>query len=80
MDDRLRVRELQSQIEGDFWQAIRSAIAERSVGERQAVVYLHGYNTTFNEAANRVAMHAVRRELVEKLIETVGFLRPSNRA
>jgi uncharacterized protein (TIGR00290 family) len=32
-----------------------------------------GLLTTFNEEANRVAMHAVRRELVEKQAEAVGL-------
>jgi len=54
-DDRLYVRELQPQNHSEFWASIRSAVAERSVGERHAVLYLHGYNTSFDEAAIRAA-------------------------
>ena len=32
-----------------------------------------GLLTTFNEAADRVAMHAVRRELVERQAEATGL-------
>jgi uncharacterized protein (TIGR00290 family) len=41
----------------------------RQRGEYEVV----GLLTTFNQAANRVAMHAVRRELVERQAATVGL-------
>lgn len=40
---------------------------------RQAAVEVVGLLTTFNEAANRVAMHGVRRELVEAQADAVGL-------
>jgi esterase/lipase superfamily enzyme len=54
-DDRLKVRELRPQNQEEFFGSLRSAIGERSVRERQAVLYLHGYNTSFDEAAIRAA-------------------------
>jgi uncharacterized protein (TIGR00290 family) len=40
---------------------------------RQAEFDVVGLLTTFNEAADRVAMHAVRRELVEAQAEAIGL-------
>jgi uncharacterized protein (TIGR00290 family) len=49
-----------------------SAWALHVLGQ-QAEVEVVGLFTTFNEAANRVAMHAVRRELVEAQARVIGL-------
>jgi len=40
---------------------------------QQADIEVVGLLTTFNEPADRVAMHAVRRQLVETQAESVGL-------
>jgi esterase/lipase superfamily enzyme len=53
-DDRLTVQGLHSLNDEDFGYHLLGH-RRASVGERQVVVYLHGYNTTFHEAAIRAA-------------------------
>jgi esterase/lipase superfamily enzyme len=55
-DERLRILGLAAEEEGAFWEELRSTLAgERGESERQALVYLHGYNVTFEQAAIRAA-------------------------
>jgi|GEM_PF-1207463 len=57
-DDRLKLVELTALVAGDYWQKIRSALADENVGERRALVYIHGFNVTFEEAALRAGQIA----------------------
>jgi esterase/lipase superfamily enzyme len=56
-DDRLKVdwaslRELSDML---FWENVQQALRERGEGERRALVFLHGYNVSFEGAALRAA-------------------------
>jgi esterase/lipase superfamily enzyme len=54
-DDRLKLVELE-RLAGDlFWTSVRTALAERDMGSRDAVVFIHGFNVSFEEAALRAA-------------------------
>ncbi len=54
-DDRLRVLERAELDRDAFWTALRDELARDDVDEQQALVYLHGYNVPFDEAAIRAA-------------------------
>ena len=54
----------------EFGQRQRLAL---HVLRQRAEVEVVGLVTTFNEAVDRVAMHAVRRELVDAQVQTVGL-------
>ncbi len=55
------------------WSSGKDAAWSLHVLRRQADVEVVGLLTTFNELADRVAMHAVRRELVETQAVAVGL-------
>ena len=52
-DDRLRVVERAEMARDAFWKALRRELAQGQPDEQQALVYLHGYNVSFDEAAIR---------------------------
>ena len=54
-DDRLKLKELSALEETTFWDAVRRASAEWDVGKRSALVFIHGFGVSFNEAAIRAA-------------------------
>lgn len=54
-DDRLKLRDIRGFDAPVFWSALRVELTGWSPDERQALVYLHGYNTTLEEAAIRAA-------------------------
>jgi esterase/lipase superfamily enzyme len=55
-DDALRVRKIETLNAEDFWPALRAAmLAGGKKGERDALLYLHGYNSSFADAAIRAA-------------------------
>lgn len=54
-DDRLKVLKLTTLIEAAYWQAIADELRARTSDERDAVVFLHGYNVSFTDAALRAA-------------------------
>lgn len=54
-DDRLKLVSLTAQDEADHWTAVAAALSAAAVGERDAVVFVHGYNVSFEEAAIRAA-------------------------
>jgi esterase/lipase superfamily enzyme len=54
-DDRLKLVEIASLAEAAYWKAIGAALAEGEAGERRALVYIHGFNVSFEEAALRAA-------------------------
>ncbi len=40
---------------GDFWANVQATLAQRNERERMALVFIHGYNVSFNAAANCAA-------------------------
>jgi len=54
-DDRLKVLKLTTMLEAAYWQAIADELRSRNSDERDAVVFLHGYNVSFTDAALRAA-------------------------
>ncbi len=55
------------------WSSGKDSAWSLHVLRQRAEHHVIGLLTTFNESANRVAMHAVRRELVEKQAEAAGL-------
>ena len=54
-DDRLHVQEISPLDPDAFWASARQAITQADVGERMALVFIHGFRVTFDEAAIRAA-------------------------
>ncbi|MBR0847661.1 alpha/beta hydrolase [Bradyrhizobium diazoefficiens] len=54
-DDRLKVTSIEALAEAEFWRSIRSRLEGLDIRDRDAVVYIHGYNVTFEGAAIRAA-------------------------
>jgi esterase/lipase superfamily enzyme len=56
-DDRLKLdrKSLARIAEDQFWVAVRRALQEHDAGERMALVFIHGFNVSFEDAALRAA-------------------------
>lgn len=54
-DDRLRVLKVESLQAPAFWQQVQLHLAQCEVDDRDAVVFIHGFNVSFQEAALRAA-------------------------
>src|SRR5262249_51155258 len=54
-DDRLRVARITGLSELQFWMDVEKVLAGLEPDDRQALVFLHGYNTSFINAAIRAA-------------------------
>jgi len=54
-DDRLKIVKIAALLEAEYWQRVATELRARDAGERDAVVFLHGYNVSFEEAAIRAA-------------------------
>jgi esterase/lipase superfamily enzyme len=54
-DDRLKVTGLEELDRTLFWSQVKRQLAHVNVAERQAVIFIHGYNVSFNDAALRAA-------------------------
>ncbi|MBL9091136.1 MAG: alpha/beta hydrolase [Planctomycetaceae bacterium] len=54
-DDRLRLTQCVGLDENVFWRTIGEKLVEAEVGQRQGLVFLHGYCNTFESAAVRAA-------------------------
>lgn len=54
-DNRVRVQDLEEFLEFAFWSEIKSEFEQLKDGERQALIFIHGYNTKFDDAARRTA-------------------------
>jgi esterase/lipase superfamily enzyme len=54
-DDRLTVVERRGANPNDFWRDVAAALQTGGVDDRQGLVFLHGYNSSFDEAAIRAA-------------------------
>lgn len=55
IDDRLKLIEIKRIVADDFWSAISSRFAKSEISERDAVIFVHGYNVSFENAAVRAA-------------------------
>jgi esterase/lipase superfamily enzyme len=54
-DDRLRLIDLQTLDAGLYWSALNEALASIDPDDRDTVIFIHGYNVSFIEAALRTA-------------------------
>jgi len=54
-DDRLRLLGIDELQRNDYWNGIAAELAAISTAERSALVFVHGYNVSFQEAALRAA-------------------------
>lgn len=54
-DDRIVLKEITPMTENDFYQNISAELSGLEEPERTVVVFIHGYNTTFEEASIRAA-------------------------
>jgi esterase/lipase superfamily enzyme len=54
-DDRLKLLWVGGLTQADFWQQLGSQMASVPTNDRHAVVFLHGYNVSFTDAATRAA-------------------------
>jgi len=54
-DDRLRLLTVERATEDAFWQSVAESLAACPEEERDAVVFVHGFNVDFQEAAMRAA-------------------------
>ncbi|SFV66851.1 Lipoprotein, putative [hydrothermal vent metagenome] len=55
----LELQEIEHVHEEDFWDSINTLFAPLESEEKQALVFIHGYNTSFEEASIRAAQLAV---------------------
>jgi esterase/lipase superfamily enzyme len=55
----LKLQEIRPIGEGDFWDEINALFAPLEPEEKQALVFIHGYNTSFDAASIRAAQLAV---------------------
>jgi hypothetical protein len=58
VDDRLRLLLVEGLGELDFWQAVRAAMTEHDDRKPEALLFLHGYRVSFEDAALRAAQLA----------------------
>lgn len=54
-DDRLTIEEVTPLGEDQFKESLREVFKKKPVGHRRALVYIHGYNVTFEQAVIRAA-------------------------
>ncbi len=54
-DDRIRLGAVQPINEGGFWSLLSREIASGGDADRQAILFLHGFRTSFEDAARRTA-------------------------
>lgn len=55
IDDRLKIASLQEYSTDHFWRSVTSHLGKLNIGEREAVIFVHGYNVSFSDAAIRAA-------------------------
>lgn len=54
-DDRLKLLRIQETDEDAFWRAVAARLEAAALDDRDAVIFIHGYNVTFEDAALRAA-------------------------
>ncbi|MFN0068814.1 MAG: alpha/beta hydrolase [Limisphaerales bacterium] len=57
-DDRLKVQAVRVLTDVEFWAGLRAKIEGAPEGDQQALVFIHGYNVSFEEAALRAGQIA----------------------
>lgn len=55
----LELKEIRHSYEGDFWDSINTLFTPLEDEEKQALIFIHGYNTSFEGASIRAAQLAV---------------------
>jgi esterase/lipase superfamily enzyme len=55
IDDRLKLIEIKGMVVDNYWSAISSRLGKLEIGQRDAVIFVHGYNVSFENAAVRAA-------------------------
>ena len=50
-DDRLKVKRTSGLSRNDFWKSIATQLGVADTSDRHAVIFVHGYKTSFSEAA-----------------------------
>jgi esterase/lipase superfamily enzyme len=55
VDDRLHLLSIEPLAEDEYWRAVRSVLDRGPPTERPALVFIHGYNVTFENAALKAA-------------------------
>lgn len=54
-DDRLKITALKEYAADDFWRSVSKHLQKLALDEREAVIFVHGYNVSFENAALRAA-------------------------
>lgn len=54
-DEPLSIQRVGELGEDDFWHGVRAQLADVDAGERRVLLFIHGYNNTFSDAALRTA-------------------------
>lgn len=54
-DDRLKITSIQELAERQFWLGVADQLQQQKIGDRDAVIFVHGYNVSFEGAALRSA-------------------------
>lgn len=57
-DDRLKLQAVRVLADAEFWAGLRAKVRGAPDGEQQALVFIHGYNVSFEEAALRAGQIA----------------------
>lgn len=57
-DDRLKLQAVRVLADAEFWAGLRAKIQAAPEGDQQALVFIHGYNVSFEEAALRAGQIA----------------------
>jgi esterase/lipase superfamily enzyme len=55
IDDRLRLVSIEEMAIDEYWRAVTEAVGAVDIDERDAVIFVHGYNVSFADAALRAA-------------------------
>jgi esterase/lipase superfamily enzyme len=55
LDDRVKILEIKGMVADEHWSAISSRLTKLDISERDAVIFVHGYNVSFENAAVRAA-------------------------
>lgn len=55
VDDRLKLRDIEDLSSKQFWTSVSSQLKKLALRDRDAVVFIHGYNVSFKDAALRAA-------------------------
>jgi len=55
IDDRLKLTSIEELAPATFWQGISTQLKKLRIGDRDAVIFVHGYNVSFEDAALRAA-------------------------